>query len=285
MPASIHRTTAWYSFRQLASSSELPPYQSQSSMDLHHGCWKAPFDIQSSTLDDPISTEYLDNQSDPMDPPIPMVYSAPWMHPMFKLWQSLTACSPYSMTSPCRSFQSDEDSHQVCMQYIGLDSSLHQGLLKIMHTCSHATSCHKPYGLLKQLPIPKKPWFHSMDFIRTPPSLLYLDSSQLFDHSQSSHSSSHSRYITSPQLAQLFFYMSFTKHGVPTHHFWLWYGIHIHFFGPSDCEDMKLPLHFRISSWRWWTPNEPIRLWNSTSKFYCNYQQDIGQILPLLSHL
>src|SRR5260370_3611857 len=80
--------------------------------------------------------------------------------------------------------------------------------------------CHKPYGKLKQLPIPDKPWNSiSMDFIE---HLLAADSFTailiVLDHL-----TKHSLFIpthdtiNSPQLAQLFLTHVFSKHRVPSH--------------------------------------------------------------------
>src|SRR5882724_614342 len=80
--------------------------------------------------------------------------------------------------------------------------------------------CHKPYGPLKQLPIPEKPWNSiSMDFIeKLPPSSGYTLILVIVDHlsKQSLFIPTHD-IITSPQLAQLFVLHIFSKHGVPSH--------------------------------------------------------------------
>src|SRR5260370_28729200 len=80
--------------------------------------------------------------------------------------------------------------------------------------------CHKPYGKLKQLPIPDKPWNSiSMDFIE---HLLAADSFTailvIVDHltKQSLFIPTHDT-INSPQLAQLFLTHIFSKHGVTSH--------------------------------------------------------------------
>src|SRR5882672_7066496 len=87
--------------------------------------------------------------------------------------------------------------------------------------CSHAKPvCHKPYRLLKQLLIPKKPWNSiSMDFIeKLPPSSSYTSILVIVDHlsKQSLFILTHDT-ITSQQLAQLFVLHVFSKHGVPSH--------------------------------------------------------------------
>src|SRR5882724_7371215 len=110
------------------------------------------------------------------------------------------------MTIPCRSLQSDNDSssslHAILLVWT---SSLCQELLQIMHHLFHTKPvCHKPYGLLKQLPIPKKPWNSiSMDFIeKLPPSSGYTSILVILD-------------CLSKQ--SLFILHVFSKHGVPSH--------------------------------------------------------------------
>src|SRR5882724_11825617 len=88
-------------------------------------------------------------------------------------------------------------------------------------TCSQAKPVrHKPYGFLKQLPIPKRPCNSiSMHFIeKLPPSLGYTSILVIVDHlsKQSLFIPTHDT-ITSPQLAQLFILHIFSKHGVPNH--------------------------------------------------------------------
>jgi len=79
---------------------------------------------------------------------------------------------------------------------------------------------HKPYGLLKQLPIPEKPWNSiSMDLIeKLPPSSGYTLILVIVDclSKQSLFILTHDT-ITSPQLAQLFILHVFSKHGIPSH--------------------------------------------------------------------
>src|SRR6266850_1706057 len=86
-------------------------------------------------------------------------------------------------------------------------------------TCNKAP-CHKPYGKLKQLPIPNKPWNSiSMDFIE---HLLAADSFTailvIINHltKQSLFIPTYDT-INSPELAQLFLTHVFSKHGVPLH--------------------------------------------------------------------
>jgi hypothetical protein len=75
-----------------------------------------------------------------------------------------------------------------------------------------------PYGLLKQLPIPEKPWNSiSMDFIeQLPDSSGYTAILIIIDHlsKQAILVPTHDT-ITSPNLARLFLLHVFSKHGVP----------------------------------------------------------------------
>src|SRR5258706_16393510 len=87
--------------------------------------------------------------------------------------------------------------------------------------CAHSkANRHKPYGFLKQLPIPPRPWESiSMDFIE---QLLaseghtailvivnHLTKQSLFIPTHDS--------INSLELAQLFLTHVFSKHGTPSH--------------------------------------------------------------------
>src|SRR5260370_4898880 len=87
--------------------------------------------------------------------------------------------------------------------------------------CAHTkTQCHKPYGKLKQLPIPVKPWNSiSMDFIEHLPAsngftsiLVVVDCLT----KQSLFIPTHGT-LNSPQLAQSFLTHVFSKHRVPSH--------------------------------------------------------------------
>ena len=79
---------------------------------------------------------------------------------------------------------------------------------------------HHPYGLLKQLPIPERPWNSiSMDFIKKLPM---SDGSNtilvIVDHlTKQSIFILTIDTITSPMLAKLFVLHVFSKHGVPLH--------------------------------------------------------------------
>jgi len=89
-------------------------------------------------------------------------------------------------------------------------------------TCSHSKSkCHKPYGLLQQLPVPVHPWDSiSMDFIEQllPSSNSFTAILVVVDRftKQSIFIPTHDT-ITSAQLEELFVIHVFSKHGVPCH--------------------------------------------------------------------
>src|SRR6266481_2687283 len=79
---------------------------------------------------------------------------------------------------------------------------------------------HRPYVLLKQLPIPKRPWNSiSMDFIeKLPKSSSYMSILVIVDClSKQLHFIPTYNTITSQQLAQLFVLHVFSKHGVLGH--------------------------------------------------------------------
>src|SRR5882724_6651299 len=92
---------------------------------------------------------------------------------------------------------------------------------KLCTTCSCTKPVrHKPYGLLKQLLIPKKPWNSiSMDLIeKLPQSSSYTSILVIVDHlsKQSLFIPTHNT-IMLPQPSQLFVLHVFSKHGVPSH--------------------------------------------------------------------
>jgi len=93
--------------------------------------------------------------------------------------------------------------------------------VKSCMACAQAKAPHhRPYGMLKQLPVPDQPWNSiSMDFIEQLPSsssftaiLVVID--QL--SKQAIFIPTHDT-ITSPELAQLFLLHIFAKHGIPAH--------------------------------------------------------------------
>src|SRR3984885_12387754 len=93
--------------------------------------------------------------------------------------------------------------------------------------CKSCTACarskaprHRPYGNLRQLPIPEKPWNSiSIDFIEQLPSSSGYTSILVIVDRLSKQAIFIPTYdtITSVQLAQLFILHVFSKHGVPSH--------------------------------------------------------------------
>ena len=164
----------------------------------------------------------------------------------------------------------------------------------IKNYCKSCTTCarskaprHRPYGNLRQLPIPEKPWNSiSMDFIeQLPPSLGFTAILVVVDRlsKQSIFIPTHDT-ITSMQLAQLFVLHVFSKHGVPSHvtsdrgtefvsHF---------FRSLGKALDMKL--HF-TSGYHPEGDGQTERTNQTLEQYlrvYCNYQQDNwSELLPL----
>src|SRR5258707_11193661 len=88
-------------------------------------------------------------------------------------------------------------------------------------TCAHTKSPrYKPYGKLKQLPIPSRLWSSiSMDFIeQLPDSEGFSTILVIVDHltKQAIFIPSHDM-VNAPQVVQLFLIHIFSKHRVPAH--------------------------------------------------------------------
>src|SRR3979490_2283281 len=88
-------------------------------------------------------------------------------------------------------------------------------------TCMHSKpQWHKPYGLLKQLPVPEKPWNSiSMDFIEQLPASSELTAILVIVNCFSKQGIfiPTTDMITLPKLAELFVLHIFSKHGIPSH--------------------------------------------------------------------
>src|SRR3979490_1734083 len=164
----------------------------------------------------------------------------------------------------------------------------------VVEFCKSCTTCmrsksqrHKPYGFLKQLPIPERPWDSiSMDFIeQLPPSsgftsilviVCRLTKQSIFIPMVD--------MITSAELAKLFVLHVFSKHGVPSHvtsdrgskfvsHFFRSLGkaldMHLHFTSGYHPEGDGQTEHV----------NQTLEQY---LQVYCNYQQDNwSELLPL----
>src|SRR5882724_486494 len=153
---------------------------------------------------------------------------------------------------------------------------------------SHAKPvCHKPYGLLKQLSIPKKPWNSiSMDFIeKLPPSSGYTLILVIVDclSKQSLLIQTHDT-ITSPQLSQLFVPHVFSKHSVPSYITSDCGTEFISHFFQSLGTTLDMKLHF-TSRYHPKGDGQTKRTNQTLEQYllvYCNYQQDHwSKLLPL----
>jgi hypothetical protein len=106
---------------------------------------------------------------------------------------------------------------------------------------------HKPYRMLKQLPVPEQPWNSiSMDFIEKLPPPVGFDTILVIAGSFTKQYLFILMYdtITSIMLAKLFVLHVFSKHGVPSH----------------------VPLNVdRNSCHRFSTPSERHSTWSSIS--------------------
>jgi hypothetical protein len=146
---------------------------------------------------------------------------------------------------------------------------------------------HKPYGLLKQLPIPEQPWNSiSMDFIEQ-----LLDSSGftailvVIDRlSKQAIFIPTYDTITSLDLARLFLLHVFSKHGVPSHVTSDRGTEFVSHFFRSLGKALDMTLHFTSR----YHPegNGQTKRTNQTLeqylRIYCNYQQDNwSELLPL----
>ena len=160
--------------------------------------------------------------------------------------------------------------------------------------CNSCTICkrskptrHKPYGLLKQLPIPSRPWNSiSMDFIeQLPPSLGYTAILVIVDRlsKQGIFIPTHDT-ITSALLAELFVLHVFSKHGVPSHCTSDRGSEFVSHFFRSLGKALDMKLHF-TSGYHPQGDGQTERVNQTLEQYlqvYCNYQQDNwASLLPL----
>jgi hypothetical protein len=155
-------------------------------------------------------------------------------------------------------------------------------------TCARAkTPRHRPYGLLKQLPIPEKPWNSiSMDFIEQLPSssgftaiLVVIDRLS----KQAIFIPTHDT-IDSPGLAKIFLLNVFSKHGVPSHITSDRGTEFVSHFFRSLGKALDIRLHF-TSGYHPEGDGQTERANQTLEQYlrvYCNYQQDNwSELLPL----
>src|SRR4029077_6658467 len=146
---------------------------------------------------------------------------------------------------------------------------------------------HKPFGLLKQLPVPEHPWNSiSMDFIeQLPASCGFTSILVVVDHlSKQCVFVPRHNTITSPELTKLFLLHIFSKHGVPSHITSDCGSEFISHFFRSLGKALEIHLHFPSG----YPPegNGQTERMNQTLEqylcIYCNYQQDNwSELLPL----
>jgi len=146
---------------------------------------------------------------------------------------------------------------------------------------------HKPYGLLKQLPIPPRPWESiSMDFIeQLPPSGGYTDILVVVDRlTKQVLFIPTIRSLNATMLAELFIKHVFSKYGVPSHITSNRGTEFISKFFRSLANALDMRLHF-TSGYHPEADGQTEHTNQTLKQFlriYCNYQQlDWSPLLPL----
>ena len=146
---------------------------------------------------------------------------------------------------------------------------------------------HRPYGTLKQLPIPARPWHSiSMDFIEQLPMsngydaiLVIIDRLSKQGIFVPTHNT-----ITSAGLAQLFVVNVFSKHGIPEHATSDRGSEFVSHFFRSLGTALDMKLHF-TSGYHPEGDGQTERTNQTLEQYlriYCNYQQDNwSDLLPL----
>ena len=164
----------------------------------------------------------------------------------------------------------------------------------VQHFCNSCTTCkrakaprHKPYGFLKQLPVPERPWNSiSMDFIEQLPDsdghtaiLVIVDrltKQGIFIPTVNE--------ITAQELAHLFILHVFSKHGVPSHVTCDRGSEFISHFFRSLGQALDMKIHF-TSGYHPEGDGQTERLNQTLEQYlriFCNYQQDNWSgLLPL----
>src|SRR3984957_11959692 len=146
---------------------------------------------------------------------------------------------------------------------------------------------HRPYGFLRQLPIPEKPWNSiSIDFIDQLPSSSGYTSILVIVDRLTKHAifiATHDT-IMSTQLAELFVIHVFSKHGVPAHVTSNRGPEFVSHFFRSLRKALNMKLHF-TSGYHPEGDGQTERTNQTLEQYlhmYCNYQQDNWKgLLPL----
>ncbi|CAA7265598.1 unnamed protein product [Cyclocybe aegerita] len=232
-------------------------------------------DIQEALLNDPISAAQL---LAPSDPKFTFPLTAYYFSMIISLFQTLTTCGSNKTLKLVRREYAWPSMHDFVKDYV--NSCVICNRVK--------PRCHKPYGLLKQLPVPECPWNSiSMDLIeKLLPSAGFTDILVIIDRltKQAVFMLTHSD-LTAVKLAELFILNVFSKHGVPSHvtsdrgskfvsHFFRGLGkaldIELHFTSGYHPEGDGQTEH----------TNQTLEQYLRT---YCNYQQDNWVTLLLLA--
>ncbi|KIO15013.1 hypothetical protein M404DRAFT_78252, partial [Pisolithus tinctorius Marx 270] len=170
----------------------------------------------------------------------------------------------------------------------GLRTFVKDYVRSLCTTCARAkVPCHRPYGLLKQLPMPEKPWNSiSMDFIEQLPASTGFTAILVVVNRLSKQAifiPTHDT-ITAPELAKLFLMHVFSKHGVLAHVTSDWGSEFVSHFFRSLGKALDMRLHFTS---RYHPEGDgQTECTNQTLeqylRVYCNYQQDNwAELLPL----
>ena len=160
--------------------------------------------------------------------------------------------------------------------------------------CKSCTTCmrskpqrHRPYGFLKQLPIPERPWNSiSMDFIEKLPNSEGYDAILVIVDPLSKQAIFIPTYVTvtSADLARLFVLHVFSKHGVPSHVTSDRGSEFVSHFFRSLGQALDMKLHF-TSGYHPEGDGQTERTNQTLEQYlriYCNYQQDNWSgLLPL----
>jgi len=160
--------------------------------------------------------------------------------------------------------------------------------------CKSCTVCmrskpqrHKPYGLLKQLPIPERPWNSiSMDFIETLPTSDGFDAILVIVDRLTKQGIfiATTIHCTSEDLALLFIIHVFSKHGVPEHVTSDRGPEFVSRFFRSLGKALDMTLHY-TSGYHPEGDGQTERTNQTLEQFlriFCNYQQDNwNRLLPL----
>jgi len=146
-----------FTYEQLASSLQATTLTIQSFEDPHYGCRAAHTNIWTQLQEDPVSNEHLSIQSDSNGPLTPMAYFVIWVRFISQILITFDfVFSNIHMITPGRTFQSNKTLHKSTTLFLAWTSHSCQGLLEVMyHLFPSQTVCHKPYGFLKQFPIPR----------------------------------------------------------------------------------------------------------------------------------